>query len=105
MNNYGYLGIVESGRFEPLATEYPNVSHSLRLTTLSLQAAQSPESEEISLIPYEGSAILVRGVDSNNWIYSAIVVEKAGQILTAVVRHTFDLSKREDHYHLPSRLS
>ena len=105
MNNYGFLGIVEEGRFVPLATEHPNVSRSLRLTTLPQQAAQSPESEEISLVPYEGSAILVRGVDSNNWIYSAVVVEQAGQILTAVVRHAFDLSKREGLYRLPSRLS
>ena len=105
MNNSGFLGIVKAGKFEPLAAENPNVSRSLRLTAHPLQTAQSPESGEISLLPYEGSAIMVRGVDSGDWIYAAVVVDQAGQILTAVVRQVFDLSERAELNRLPPLLA
>lgn len=88
MNNYGYLGIVRQGRFRPLARER-DTADSLRLTSIGLQAEQSPESGELSLTAYEASAIMVRGIDNEEWIYSAIIIEQAGPILTAVVRQVF----------------
>jgi hypothetical protein len=103
VNNYGYLGIVEEGRFMPLTAEHPGVTASLRLTALSQESQDAPESEEISLFHLEGSAILVRGVSSGDWVYSATVVEQAGPILSAVVRQTFDVSEREEPYRISFR--
>lgn len=105
MNNYGYLGVVNGGRFELLAAERPGVSPALRLSTTAQQAAEGPERGEIALESYEGHALLVRGIDSGGWLLSAVIVEQASQLLTAVVRHVFDRSEGRELYPLPSRLS
>lgn len=105
MNNYGYLGVVNGGRFELLAAERPVALPTLRLSTTAQRAAESPASSEIALEPYEGQALLVRGIDSGDWILSAVIVEQAGQLLTAVVRRLFDRSEGQELYPLPSRLS
>ena len=94
MNNSAFLGIVQDERFKPLASDHA-VTGSFRLTGVAAAAA-TPESEEISLTEYEGSAIIVRGVESGEWIYSAIVLERAGLILTAVVQQVFDPASKED---------
>lgn len=94
MNNSAFLGIVQDERFKPLASDHA-VTGSFRLTGVAAQAAATPESEEISLTEYEGSAIIVRGVESGEWIYSAIVLERAGLILTAVVQNVFDPAFKE----------
>jgi hypothetical protein len=99
MNNYGFLGVVQGGRFRPLAIERDSAD-SLRLTNVAIQAAQTPESGELSLATYEGSAIMVRGIDNGEWIYSAIVMDQAGPILTAVVREVFDSENRVGKYRL-----
>ena len=88
MNNYAYLGIVQRGRFVPLISEKP-AGAALRLTSIAAQAGQSPESGEIALDAYDGLAILVRGIDQGDWIYTAQVVEQAGQILSLVVQAVF----------------
>jgi len=99
MNNYGFLGIVQRGCFRPLATER-DTADSLRLTSVTVQATQPPESGEVSLAAYESSAIMVRGIDNGEWIYSAIVMDQAGPILTAVVREVFDSDDRVSKYRL-----
>lgn len=99
MNNYGFLGVVQRGRFRPLAIER-DTADSLRLTSVTVQAAQPPESGDLSLAAYEGSAIMVRGIDRGEWIYSAIVMEQAGPILTAVVRQVFGSDDRAGKYRL-----
>jgi hypothetical protein len=88
MNNYAYLGIVQQGQFKVLATER-DTAERLRLTTVSVSASEPPENGELSLATYEGSATLVRGYDNGAWIYSAVVVERAGLILTAIVQEVF----------------
>jgi hypothetical protein len=88
VNNLAFLGLVQQGRFRPLAAEHDLIG-TFRLTSLPMQAAQPPESGELPLAEYEGSAIVVRGVDSGEWIYGAVVVEQAGLILTAVVQEVF----------------
>lgn len=88
MNNLAFLGVVRQGRFVPLAAEH-DPGGPFRLTSAPPQAAQPPESGELPLGEYEGSAILVRGVDDGEWIYGATVVERAGLILTAVVQQAF----------------
>ncbi|MCA1634195.1 MAG: hypothetical protein LC802_11000 [Acidobacteria bacterium] len=89
MNNNAYLGIVQDGRFRPLASDH-EVSGAFRVTKSAMQAAESPESGEVSLAEYEGSAVILRGVESGDWIYSASVIEKAGYILTMVVQEVFN---------------
>lgn len=94
MNNSAFLGIVQDERFKPLASDHA-VTGSFRLTGVAVPSAATPESEEISLTEYEGSAIIVRGVESGEWIYSAIVLERAGLILTAVVQKVFGPTFKE----------
>ncbi len=85
-NNYAYLGVVEKGRFRPLATEQETAPR-LRFTRAAVAAP--PEPEEMDLAPYEGNALLVRGFAEGEWLFSAIIIEEAGLILTAVVRAVF----------------
>lgn len=86
--NNKFLGIVQNGRFQRLTPE-PAPAGSVRLTRISMQMAIPPESGELDLTKYEGSAIMVEGHNGGGWIYSAEVVDKAGPILTAVVQQVF----------------
>ncbi len=79
-----FLGIVRGNKFQPLEA---SSSLSIRLTRISMVAGESPENREIDLTEYEGSAIMVEGTSSGEWIYEAEVVDKAGLILTHVVQH------------------
>jgi hypothetical protein len=99
MNNYAFLGVVEHERFKPLAIDH-KVAESYRLTSSSIQGSEPPESGELSLKEYEGSAILIRGMDSGEWIYSAIVVERAGLIVTALVQQVFGSNDQKTRHHL-----
>jgi hypothetical protein len=97
MNNYAYLGIVQNGKLKPLLTDH-STNDLLRLTNLPINSSEPPENSEISLTQYEGSAIIVRGFDKKNWIYSAIVIEKAGLILTTVVQEVFKTTGKSRKY-------
>jgi hypothetical protein len=99
MNNYAFLGMVVQGRFRPLATER-DTAESFRLTSMPIQSGQPPEDGELRMEDYEGSAILVRGMDDGDWIYSAIVVESASYILTAVVQQAFAPGKKRTQQRL-----
>ncbi len=83
-----FLGIVENGNFRILSPT-PSLG-SARLTGIPMQAAVSPEFEELDLTAYEGCAIMVCGHDGGGWIYSARIVDRAGPILTAVVLKLFE---------------
>ena len=87
-NNYAYLGVVQGARLIPFATQRRG-GDALRATRIDRQAAEPPEAGEISLAIYEGSALLVRGIDDGEWIYSATVVEQAGQIVTLLAQAIF----------------
>lgn len=65
-----YSGIVENGEFKSYTTECPAV----KLTTMPVQAAMTPDSTQIDLSKYEGQTINVRGQESGCWIYSAEVI-------------------------------
>jgi hypothetical protein len=82
------LGIVQDGAFE-LLSPYHAPGGSARLTAISMQESVPPETAELDLSVYEGKAIMVRGHDGGGWIYSAVVIDQAGPILTAVVRKVF----------------
>lgn len=84
------FGIVKDGEFRPLAPRSV-LGAPVRLTQIQMQAALSPESGELDLTEYEGQAIMVSGHGSSGWIYSAVVVDQAGPILTAVVQQVFGL--------------
>jgi hypothetical protein len=60
MNNHNqFLDIVQLGQFQPL---WPAAAGgpAFWLTGSPMLAAQSPESAELNLLPYEGRAILVQ---------------------------------------------
>lgn len=83
-----FLGIVDSNKFQPLETD-SSLDSSVRLTRISVVAGASPASDEIDLTEYDGNAIMVEGTPSGEWIFDAEVVDKAGPILTEVVRRVF----------------
>lgn len=79
------LGIVENRKFVALAPALAG----LRLTTIQRQEARSVESGELDLGAHEGEAIMVEGALDSGWLYEARIVDRAGPILTAVVREVF----------------
>jgi hypothetical protein len=86
MNNYWYLGVVRQSRFQVLRSE-SEVRGAFQLTS-ALPGAQ-PEPGLMSLAVEEGSALMVRGIDREEWIHAASIVDRAGPILTAVVEQVF----------------
>jgi len=87
-----FLGLVESGQFRILEP----VEHccAVRLTRLikpKLLDETAVEKHQIDLSDDEGRAIMVGGsLDKEElWIYEAKVVDRAGPILSAVVRKMF----------------
>ncbi len=84
-----FLGIVNGNQFQPFETD-SSLDSSVRLTRISIVAGTSPESDEIDLTEYEGSALMVGGTPSGEWIFDAEVVDKAGPILTEVVQRVFN---------------
>lgn len=79
------VGIVRDGEFLPLVRGRA-LDGAVRLTGMPMQAAVSPESEEVDLAGYDGRVILIRGHDGGGWVYSAEVIARAGPILSALVR-------------------
>lgn len=89
MNNKDqFLGIVQNGKLQLLVPENPE-GDPVRLTGTAMMEAISPEGKELDLTKQEGKAIMVQGHLSGEWIWSAKIVDKAGPILTAVVREVF----------------
>lgn len=86
--NDQFLGIVQLGRFQILSPDRA-ASEAVRLTGIQMQEPVPPETKELDLTEYEGSALMVGGHDGGGWIYSAHIVEAAGPILTMVVKQVF----------------
>ncbi len=68
--NKQFLGIVQNGTFQ-LLVPYRAPGDSVRLTRIQMQKNRPPESKELNLTEYEGKAIMVRGYDGGECIYSA----------------------------------
>ena len=84
------LGIVRDGMFYPVSdSEGGFSSFSLRLTGIQMQEAIAPEAEEIYVDEFEGRAIMIEGLDGGSWIYDVIIIDKAGPILSEVVKKVF----------------
>jgi hypothetical protein len=86
--NNQFLGIVKNRQLHLLQPD-SLANTSVRLTRIQMQQAQSPESAEIDLTEYEGQAIMVRGREGGDWIYSAEVIDQVGPILSALVEKLF----------------
>lgn len=86
--NNQFLGIVKNGQLQLLQPE-DLTGTTVWLTRIQMQEARSEDSAEIDLTEYEGKAIIVRGHQSGEWIYSAEVTDQAGPILAAVVQKLF----------------
>ena len=83
------LGIVEQGRFKSLLSTSPGMNVNMRLTTIAMLEARSPETAELDISEYEGKAIMVSGHHGGDWIYSAEVIDVGSPILTAMVQQVF----------------
>ena len=83
-----FIGIVENGKFKLLFPK-PDLQGEVRLTSIDIQEARSPESGELDLTEYEGCAIAVQGHDGGGWIYTVSVIDTGGAIITAMVQQIF----------------
>jgi hypothetical protein len=89
------IGIVRNGQFFPLGNQF-DLQIPVRLTSISMMEARSPESGELNLTECEGAVIMICGQGSGgNWIYSARVIDRAGPILTAIALNVFENEKEK----------
>jgi hypothetical protein len=85
-----FIGIVKSGKFHLLAPRSSSpLTAAIRLTGISMQVAQPPESAELNLEKYEGKAVMVHGYDGGGWIYQAAVVDTGGPLVTTLALKVF----------------
>lgn len=80
-----YLGIVEGGQFKPLMPRSP-AAGDIRLTTVAMQAAEAPDSQELVLTQNEGLALIVQGQSSDGWLYSTRIIHMYDPVLSILVR-------------------
>ena len=83
-----YLGYVANGEFSILSP-YEPFPYAPRLTGIAMYESRSPETMELDLFEYEGRVIMVEGHDGGGWIYSAVIIDEAGPILTMTVLGVF----------------
>ncbi len=83
-----YLGYVVNGEFTILSP-YESFTYAPKLTGIAMYESQSPETMELDLTDYENRAIMVEGHDGGGWIYSAVIIDEAGPILTMTVLGVF----------------
>ena len=83
-----FLGLVSAGELR-LTGMPPGTPVQPRLTKIAMQQAQSPESAEIDLAPYNGSFVLLSGHDGGGWIYGAHIERAVGQATTVLLRYAY----------------
>ena len=83
-----FFGIVSGGKFKIFAPQNLE-GEVVGLTTIREDEAPPPESGEINLSQYEDKIIEVSGQVEGDWIYSAVVVEEAGPVLSDFLRKVF----------------
>jgi hypothetical protein len=76
------MGLVKVGKFLPF-----DEGSEIKLETIAMQEATSPL--PLDLTKYEGKVIMVTGDLQGNLMYSTVVIDVAGPILTAVVLEIF----------------
>ena len=87
--NPTFIGVVESGVFKMVLPKSVLIGRP-RLTGIAMQEARPPETGELDLSQYEGTAIAIQGHNGGGWIYSARVVDTGGPIVTALVQQELD---------------
>jgi N-acetylmuramoyl-L-alanine amidase len=83
-----FFGLVQNKKFKVFAPQKLE-GQIVNLTTAGAEASISPKSGEIDLSKYEDKIIEVSGYESGGWIYSAVVVEEAGPVLSDFLRKVF----------------
>lgn len=83
-----FFGIVSGGKFKIFAPQHLE-GEVVRLTTIMEEAATPPETGEMDLSQYEDKIIEVSGQVEGDWIYSAVLVEEAGPVLSGFLRKVF----------------
>jgi len=83
-----FLGLVRDGKMLLFLPE-SEAGKVVRLTEMPKQAAIPPENQEIALKKHEGKAIMAIGLLSDDWIYSAEIIDLAGPIVNSLVKKMF----------------
>ena len=83
MNAYTYVGIVEGQMLNVLLAE-DGSSGACQLTTAADEAAFQQQRLDVS--GSDGLVLLVRGIRRNDWIHSAVVVERGSELLSIVAQ-------------------
>lgn len=89
-NDDSFVGFVQHGRFLRLTPCEP-VQQEVRLTSISMETAISPEAKELDLSQYEGKVIVVCGHDGGEWIYSATIAEIAPPLVADFILRCYPL--------------
>ena len=82
------LGVVQNRKFKLLYPQSTSGS-TIKLTEDSMVVGRPLI--ELNLVKYEGTAILVSGDYSDDWIYEVKIIEQAGPILTILTKQMFNL--------------
>ena len=85
-----FLGLVRDGKMLLFLPE-SEAGKVVRLTEMPKQAAIPPENQEIALKKHEGKAIMAIGRLSDDWIYSAEIIDLASPIVNAMVKKMFSI--------------
>jgi hypothetical protein len=80
-----FIGLVKNGKFHGILPKSIQGGPVL-LTRIRVMESVSPESGQLNLVEYEGSAIAVQGINQGGAIYEASILESGGYILTALVK-------------------
>jgi hypothetical protein len=86
VNLYSFVGMVEGQTLDLLLAEDAS-SGRCRLTRASEEAAF--QQQQIDIMSHDGLVVLVRGVRHNDWISSAVIVERASQLLSVIAQAAF----------------
>jgi hypothetical protein len=89
-DNEQFLGLVKNGKLKLLLPE-SEAGNIVRLTEMPKQAAIPPENQEIAIKKHEGKAIMALGQLSDDWIYSAEIIDLASPIVDALIKKVFGL--------------
>jgi len=89
-NDDSFVGCVRHRKFLSL-TLHETVWQEVRLTSISMETAMSPEAKELDLTEYEERVIVVCGHDSGGWIYSATIAEIAPPLVAEFILRWFPL--------------
>ena len=89
-NDDSFVGFVQHGRFLKLTPCKP-VQQEVRLTSISMETAISPEAKELDLTEYEEKVIVVCGRDGGGWIYSATIAEIASPLVADFILRCYPL--------------